>query len=337
MSAKLGKPARLLVGLGTYNEPTNILSQNLHPDIYDQYLVGVGSGSWPEWNSPSGAYVGVVATKAESVGAVPMYTLYQMASNGDGNLAGLTNTTFMTGYWANVKLLFEQLAIYNKPALVNFEPDFWGYVQLQSSNNPAGISASVTINSDCAALPNNAIGVAKCLVTMARKYAPKAYVGFMPSAWAGSTSSIVTFMNTIGANTADFVVMETLDRDAGCFEKSPQPSYCTRTGSGWYLSDANYTTHLTAATAYHNGIGGLPLLWWQTPMGVASSTAGGTDYHYRDNHVQYFLTHPAELVAAGAVGVVFSGGESHQTNITTDGGQFQSLSTTYFANPAPLN
>jgi hypothetical protein len=41
-------------------------------------------------------------------------------------------------------------------------------------------------------------------------------------------------------------------------------------------------------------------------------------------------------VAAGGVGVVFSAGWSTQTSITTDNGQFKTLSTAYFAKPAQL-
>ncbi len=120
----------------------------------------------------------IVAAEADSIGAVPMFTLYQMATNGDGNLAGLTNTTFMTNYWSNVVLLFQRLAIYGKPALVNFEPDFWGYVQQQAPNgDPTQMQALVQLAPDCPSLPNSAVGVAQCLLTIARKYAPKAIIG----------------------------------------------------------------------------------------------------------------------------------------------------------------
>jgi hypothetical protein len=137
------------------------------------------------------------------------------------------------------------------------------------------------------------------------------------------------------------VVMQTSDRDAGCYEAAAHPAYCPSLSATPYWDEnnqahPNFADHLAMAKAYHTGIGNLPLLWWQTPMGVPSGAAGGSDYHYRDNRVHYFLTHPAELVAAGGFGVVFGGGELHQTKITTDGGHFQSLSTSYLANPAPL-
>lgn len=341
LASKLGRSQRLLIGLGS-TDPSNIINQNLRPDIFERYLVGVGAGSWPTWNSPSGAYVGVVASMADSVGAVPMFTLYQMASLGDSNLSGLSNATFMAGYWSNVRLLFQQLGAYNKPALVNLEPDFWGYVGLQATNgDPTKLFAHVNSNAECAALPNDATGVGKCLVAMARKYAPKTYIGFPPANWRGFTmAGAVNFMKAVGAHTADFVVMQTSDRDAGCYESVPQPSYCPPWSAQTYWDETNqklphFADHLATAKAWHVGIDGLPLLWWQTPMGVPSDVPGFSS-HYRDNRVHYFLTHPAELVAAGGVGVVFGGGEAHQTLLTTDGGQFQTLSTQYLSKPAPL-
>jgi hypothetical protein len=42
------------------------------------------------------------------------------------------------------------------------------------------------------------------------------------------------------------------------------------------------------------------------------------------------------LTAVGGLGVVFSAGESNQTNLTTDGGQYQALSAAYLSAPAPL-
>jgi hypothetical protein len=287
--------------------------------------------------------VGVVAAKAESVGAIPMFTLYQMAANGDGNLAGLSNATFMARYWANVRLMYQEIAILGKPALVNLEPDFWGYAEQHAANgNPSTVFAYVSSNPDCSNLSNDVKGVAGCLVQMARKYAPKAYVGFPPSTWGGtSTAAVVAFMAAVGAQNADFIVQETLDRDAGCFEVQEAAAGCVRAGTGWYWDASNQThpnfqDHFAMTQAFHAGLANLPVIWWQTPLGVNSTVKGGSDFHFRDDRVEYFLTHPGELTAVGGLAVVFSAGENHQTNITTDGGQFQALSTAYFAKPTPL-
>jgi hypothetical protein len=349
LAAKLGMPNRLLIGLGgqdNANTVSAVLSQNLKPNIYERYIGGLGAGDWTTWNSPKGDYVNVVIAQADSVGAVPMFTLYQMAAWGAGNLSGLNSSSYMSEYWANVKLLFQLLGAYGKPSLVNLEPDFWGFAQIRASGgDPTKLFAQVNSNPDCASLSNDVVGVAGCLIAMARKYAPKAYVGFPPADWGDPTNpaGVIAFMNAIGAQHADFIVGQTLDRDAGCFETMNSAYSCSRNGtaSGWYWDESNTTTpnfsqHLAKIDSWHNGIGGLPVIWWQTPMGVQSSTRGGYAYHFRDNRVHYFLTHASELTAVGGLAVVFGTGEGHQTNITTDGGQFQELSNAYLAAPAWL-
>jgi Calx-beta domain len=338
LAAKLGLPSRLLLGLS--DAVADVQAQGLKIDIYTQYL---GSGDWTSWNSPPCDYVCVVAQKAAALNAVPMYVQYQMANNGDGNLAVLNDSSFMATYWSRLKLLYQDIAASGKPALINLEPDFWGYVERQGpASDPASMAAIVNSNPDCATLTNDAKGVAGCMIAMARKYAPKAYIGFPPSDWGGnSTADVVAFMNSIGAAGADFIIQQTLDRDAGCYEVSPQPSECARTVTGAYWDETNQThpnfqDHLTETQAFHTGIGNLPVIWWQTPMGVPSSTPGGTPSHYRDNRVHYFLTHPDQLTAAGGLGVAFAGGAANQTSIKTDSGQFQSLSGSYLASPAAL-
>jgi hypothetical protein len=81
-------------------------------------------------------------------------------------------------------------------------------------------------------------------------------------------------------------------------------------------------------------LGNLPILFWQTPMGVPSATPGGSPGHYRDNHVHYMLTHPTQYTAIGVFAIDFSAGGSMQTNITTDGGQAARMFQAYLANPA---
>ncbi len=271
LASKMNRPTRLLVGLGTGSSESSIQAQGLKPDINDAYLVGVGAGSWPTWNNPSGAYVNVAAAKADKMGAVPMFTFYQKASNGAVNLSCITDPVFMENYWANVRLLYQRLGIYGKPALINFEPDFWGYVQQQSpGNDPRRLPAQVSHGGGCADQPDNAVGIAGCLIELGRKFAPNALLGFSPSTWGGrSTQEVATYMTVLGTQYADFTAVQTLDRDAGCFEVQGQN--CSRGGSGWYWDDNAYHAHLVEAGTYSKTIG-LPLVWWQTPMGVPSTT-----------------------------------------------------------------
>ena len=267
-----------------------------------------------------------------------MFTLYQMAQAGDGNISWIDTQSQMDIYWSHVRILFQEISKFGKPTLVNLEPDFWGYVELQAPNgDPTQMAASVNDQSECATLPNNVTGVAACLLAMGRTYAPNALIGFQPSFFGETAPQLANFMNLLGAQNADFTVAETLDRDAGCYEEAQiqttdtanihAASTCTRTGT-FYLDETNQTTpnfnqEIGQWATYRDDLATkLPVIWWQTPLGVPSSTPGGTDGHYRDDHVDYMFKNISQYADMGTFAIVFSGGASYQTSITTDGGEF---------------
>ena len=67
------------------------------------YLSGL---DWPEWTAPTGNYVTMQGNAAKAHRMVPMFTLYQAAANGEGNLGA-----------------------FDAPAIVHVEPGLWGYTQ----------------------------------------------------------------------------------------------------------------------------------------------------------------------------------------------------------------
>jgi hypothetical protein len=81
---------------------------------------------------------------------------------------------------------------------------------------------------------------------------------------------------------------------------------------------------------------GMPMMWWQVPFGVPSTTKGGTSGHYRDNRVHYMFSHVQEFIDAGGIGAVFGAGAANQTTPTTDGDQFKNAVAGYFAKPVAL-
>ncbi|WP_418121067.1 hypothetical protein [Variovorax sp. 160MFSha2.1] len=337
LANKLGKPSRVLVGLGA-TSIDDMKSQDIHPDIVERYLVGVGSGAWPTWNSPDGAYVTFTAQAADAYGAVPMFTLYQMTANGEGNLSGISDATFMNKYWGQVRLMYQRIAEWGKPALVNVEPDFWGFAASQAlGRDLTKMAASVKGQPECSTLPDTVAGLGQCFVQMGRKVAPKALIGFPPAFWNGTPAEIAAMMRTVGANQADFIVAQTSDRDAGCREAASPPPECQNGSAPFYWDASNKTSpsfhdSQKQYSDYRAALGNdLPILWWQTPMGVPSDTPGGTDQHYRDNHVDYMLTNTQEYGDMHTVGIVFSAGAGSQTSIGTDGGQFARFSAQYLA------
>ncbi len=342
LAINLRGSAHLLVGMGNdlANDHSMDGAYTLGPtlDLHYTYLVGLGNGAWPTWNA-NGSFVNIMTDSADAKGVTPMFTLYQMAANGDGNLSGLGDDVFMSQYWSQTRLLFQRIAMFGKPAVVHVEPDFWGYAMRQSSNTPTALKVKVSAP-ECSSLPGDVSGMARCIFTLARMYAPKAVVGLHASEWGGTPAEIVTFMKAIGADMGDFLATDLLDRDAGCFEAHVDPN-CMRGGTtGWYWDESNATSpnfhEFEAFTkTLHDGVG-LPMMWWQIPLGVPSTTPGGTAGHYRDNRVHYIFAHLDELVAAGLFATAFGTGAGNQTYITTDGGQLKSAVTAYFASPTPL-
>ncbi len=351
VAVKLGRPTKFMIGMGNdlkndhRKDGAYTLGSTL--DLHYAYLVAYlkpdkSWGSWKDWNT-GGSFVNILTDSADAKGTVPMFTLYSMAAAGDGNLSGLTNDVFEKGYWDDAKLLFQRLAIFNKPAVVHFEPDFWAYAEQQSKEDPTSMKVNLTANApDCAGLSNDLVGMGHCLIKLARKYAPKVVVGFHASRWAAPTpSAVISFLKKVGADQADVVFSDLLDRDAGCFEAAIDPN-CKRGGSGgsfyWDETNAslpNFHDYLAWSKAISSGVG-LPMIWWQVPFGVPSASKGGTAGHYRDNRVHYIFSHVQEFVDAGGLGVTFGTGAANQTFINSDGGQFKDAVTKYFAAPVAL-
>jgi hypothetical protein len=178
----------------------------------------------------------------------------------------------------------------------------------------------------------------QCWIKLARTHAPKAIIGFHASQWGGTPAEIVSFFNAIGAADTDIVVMDMLDRDAGCFEAA-QDDNCKRQGAFYWdeanVKSPNFHEYLSYAKQVSDGLA-KPILWWQVPFGVPSDVPGGTAGHYRDNRVNYIFSHIDEFVAAGGLGVTFGTGAGNQTTWTTDGGRFTKSVTEYFNSPTRL-
>lgn len=342
LAAKLGR-SHFLIGMGNDlnndHDMDGAYTLGTTLDVHYAYLTGLSNMNntgWPDWNT-DGSFVNILTDSAKSHGVIPMFTTYGMAAKGENNLSVLTDDTYMGDYWDTQKLMFQRLAMFGGPALVNFEPDFWGFTQQATKNNdPSTVAVHVTAHApDCASLSDDLVGLGKCLVLLARKYAPKVVVGFHASAWAnGDPTKIASFLVAIGAGDADFMTTDTLDRDAGCYEAGTDPN-CQRGGSGYYWSDTDFQNHLTWVKAMTDGVK-RPMLWWQTPFGVPSDTPGGTPGHYRDNRVQYIFSHVNDFIAAGGVGAVFGTGAGNQTYIDSDGDQFKNAVSAYFAAPVAL-
>ena len=173
------------------------------------------------------------------------------------------------------------------------------------------------------------------------------------SAWniAGNTNTsvdvtvdakqVATVLAACGQSNADFVVVETSDRDAGYYQTVKNQN------TWWDPTDTqlpDYAQHLTWIKALTEALG-TPAFYWQTPLGNSAGT--NMDSHYKDNRVDYFFggtasqvdsgtavtvpAHWSELAAAHVVGVAFGAGAGGQTDPDTDGGNLATKTAAYMA------
>lgn len=348
---KLGRGSNFLIGhgndlpgaeanydfskAGIYTLPTPL-------DVHYVYLTGLpGEGGWSDDND--GGFVSIIANNAGSRGITPMFTLYQMAARGDGNIKGLDDADFMTKYWMGARHLFEELGRFDKPSIAHIEPDFWGYAQRDApEGDPRRVRVRVgSLVPECIDLPEDMTGFGRCMIRLSRSLAPKAAIGFHASGFGalGDPAAVGDYLVDVGASQTDMIMVETLDRDAGCYEAISDPE-CKRREPGAYWDETNkksphFHDHLGWARTIHEQVG-MPLLWWQMPLGVPSDTPGGTARAYRDNRARYVFGHIREFIDAGGIGAAFGPGGANQTNIATDGGQLAGFVTAYYANPVAL-
>jgi len=113
---------------------------------------------------------------------------------------------------------------------------------------------------------------------------------------AAEAKKLGEFLAGCGAGAGDFIAADVSDRDAGWYASQGRVT--------WW--DASNVTLSHLAFAWAKGVSeavGLPLLWWQTPVGNLQLQATN-----RDNRLDYAFEHLDELAASGALGIAFGAG-----------------------------
>lgn len=304
-------------------------------------------GCWQYDQDPPGDYVRTFDSTCagETPAQIPMLTYYQILQS-SGVTEGApevtqaaTDATFMARYFADWRFLLQQIG--SNVALLHIEPDFWGYAE-QHASDPTTLPAAVASANptDCGSMPNTIAGMGRCMIAMVRIYAPKALVALHASAWstdidvslntsttldvAAEAAKTAAFLAACGEADADYIVVETSDRDAGYYQ--------TVEGKDTWWDDTNaklpdFTQDFAWVKALTEALS-KPALWWQTPLGNASQN--NTTNHYQDNRVDYFLTHMSQRAAAHGIGAAFGAGASTQTDPETDGGNFVAKASAYY-------
>ncbi len=303
---------------------------------------GANNG-WQTWNSPAGAFASFYINDSVAHGAIPVLTYYEIVQSNPsaGNESALPTKVqtvcTMQRYWADFTVLMQKIGAYGGQAVVQVEPDFWGFMEGQSSD-PSTIPAVVASsgNADLAGLPNTVQGMGWAFLKLRDKYAPNALLGIHASGWAGgidistdttsgnsvamaAADNIASFINKAGivgnptgVTPWDLVFNDVADHDAG--------SYGALANNHWWdrnnITLPNFARWLVFMSRLHSDTA-KPLVEWQVPVGNQYyQTMNNTDGHYQDNRAEYFLAHPTDLTAAGIVAVLFGKANVGQTTYT---------------------
>jgi hypothetical protein len=137
---------------------------------------------------------------------------------------------------------------------------------------------------------------------------------------AAEAGKLGAFLVACGADQGDFVTVDASDRD--------RLLRVDRPGSlvGRHERVApSFHQAFTWAKALAESVG-KPIAWWQVPVGNMSQS--NTTNHWKDDRVDYFMSHMDE--DAGAL-VAFVAGAADQTDPSTDGGHLVEKANAYAA------
>jgi len=240
--------------------------------------------------------------------------------DGPGEVVAINRLDLLTRYMDDYRFFLQKIG--NSRAMVDMEPDFWGYVK--SLGNPHQVAAQVSAANptDCAAQENSAAGLARCMISMAHKYAPNTTVGMHVSCWDWSTNpqGCGQFYVDLGAKNADFLVADVSDRDAGWYDKLNHSGY-------WW----GVQNHAVDTLAFYKRVSediGKPMVLWQIPLG--NMAQNNTTNHYQDDKVDYLFAHPDDVAASHIVALLFGAGQQEQTSPETDGGNLINKTINYW-------
>ncbi|KOV94167.1 lectin [Streptomyces sp. NRRL B-3648] len=283
-------------------------------------------GCWGGSTTAPGSYVtwsDAQAAKATSKGSPHpqkfFWTWYSLRDLGDlagqgdgpGEVAAIDRAGLLTRYMNDYRFFLQKIG--NSHDLIDIEPDFWGYVRSLGDPHKVAAQVSAANPSDCGSQENSAAGLSRCLVSMARKYAPNTTVGFHLSCWdwQDNTRGCAKDYANLGAQNADFLVADVSDRDAGWYA---QPAHG---GHDNFWTDQKAAASLGFYKTMAESVG-KPVVLWQIPVG--NMAQNNTLNHYKDDKVDWFFAHMDQVANAHVAGLLFGAGQQEQTSIETDGG-----------------
>ena len=239
--------------------------------------------------------------------------LGDMAGYPDGpqEVKAVNRADLLTRYMDDYRFFLRQVGTAHD--MIDLEPDFWGFARSLGDLHQVPAAVTAANPTDCGSQENSIAGLSRCLVAMARTYAPNAAVSVHLSCfdWQANLQKCRSDYLALGADKGDFLGTDVVDRDAGWYAL---PAHGSR-NTFWTDQDA------AAALGYWRTMSetvGKPVVLWQIPVG--NMAQDNTPGHYKDDKVDWLFSHLDQVAGAHVAGLLFGAGWTEQTTPESDGG-----------------
>jgi hypothetical protein len=327
-----GWPGKLELGLASQPGTAGAILREAPFGFRYQYLAGDvrDQSGWQNWNA-NGRFVSNYVAESRRHAIAPVFSWYVLqhsrpaggSSERDAVRANLADRGFVRAWLENLELALQRIG--DRRAVIQIEPDFWGYVQ--------------QIHGDRA--PRQVRRLARRMIELRNRVAPRVLLAYHVSIWGTNTDIVLQdssrdevrrlatraarFYRSLGTR-FDLVFGEMDDRDAGYNEVASGDG-----GASWW-NRADYRRHVRFFARFVQ-VARRRVVIWQIPVG--SSGLDNTYQRYRDNKVETLLRDPdrrwlKRYVRAGVIGFLFGAGADAATSPEADGGFFYESAARYY-------
>ncbi|MFE2877352.1 RICIN domain-containing protein [Streptomyces roseus] len=240
--------------------------------------------------------------------------------DGPGEVQAINRADLLTRYMNDYRFFLQKIGTSHD--MIDIEPDFWGYVRSLGNPHQVGAQVRAANPTDCGSQENSAAGLAQCLISMAHKYAPNTGAGLHLTCWdwQNNTQACVKDYADLGAKNADFLATDVVDRDAGWY------ALPANGGRDTFWNDQKATAQLAFYKTMAESVG-KPVVLWQIPVG--NMAQNNTRNHYKDDKVDWLLSHMDQVANAHIAGLLFGAGQQEQTAVESDGGNLINKTIAY--------
>jgi hypothetical protein len=347
-----GLPARMLVGLFEEWGANWMQTSGVPWDARYAYLVKGWANNWG-WGAHDGSMALTFFQECDAGRFIPAVQFYQMNGEPGGGedafYAKTKTASTMASYFADFKLLMQRAKDFGKPVIVMVEGDGYGFMQLQSNNNPSAYSAIAASGMpELATLPNSAAGWGLAFLQIRKAVgASNVVLGMHVSTWASGkdlthwsvtdalqpeVDKVYNFLAPLGlasnvtGATYDFVVSDPLDRDADFYRLTQSQDRWWDASDGAPISSKSFNRYAEWLRLW-NVKSKQRWLLWQIPLGNSNHlnvyNGGAPRQGYKDNRSEYFFgtggrAHLEKFAASGVFGLLFGAGAGGQSSFQND-------------------